>query len=166
MRSPCCKRLPGVSWDADGSIEDFAVRVLGGTVQVYLHYSGLAHPVPATWLSDGTFRYLCLLAVLCHPAPPPMMCLEEPETGPHPDLLPRLAELLVEASERMQLIVTTHSDGPVDALSGTPESVVVCEQEDGSTRMRRLEQPALAEWLKDYSLGWLWRSGEMGGNRW
>ncbi|WP_419621951.1 AAA family ATPase, partial [Thiolapillus sp.] len=39
-------------------------------------------------LSDGTLRYLCLLAILCHPKPPPLVCIEEPELGLHPDVLP------------------------------------------------------------------------------
>jgi predicted ATPase len=75
--------------EADESIVDFSTKVLGGTIQLFLHYSGLRAPVPATRLSDGTVRYLCLLAVLCHPEPPPLVCLEEPELGLHPDLLAR-----------------------------------------------------------------------------
>ncbi len=152
--------------NADASIEDFSTKVLGGTIQLFLHYAGLKSPVPATRLSDGTVRYLCLLAVLCHPTPPPLVCLEEPELGLHPDLLPGLAELLVEASHRMQLIVTTHSDVLVDGLTKVPEAVVVCEKRNGSTEMSRRTPDELAKWLKDYGLGQLWRSGEIGGNRW
>jgi len=151
---------------ADETIEDFSTRVVGGTIQLFLRYSGLRASVPATRLSDGTIRYLCLLAVLCHPSPPPLVCLEEPELGLHPDLLPGLADLLIEASHRMQLIVTTHSDALVDGLTKVPEAVVVCEKRHGSTEMRRLTGPELAKWLKDYGLGQLWRSGEIGGNRW
>ncbi|HEX3748596.1 MAG TPA: AAA family ATPase [Bryobacteraceae bacterium] len=152
--------------DADASIEDFSTKVQGGTIQLFLHYAGLRSPVPATRLSDGTIRYLCLLAVLCHPAPPPLVCLEEPELGLHPDLLPGLAELLVDASHRMQLIVTTHSDTLVDGLTGVPETVVVCEKREGWTQMDRKTSGELAKWLKDYGLGQLWRRGEIGGNRW
>jgi predicted ATPase len=153
--------------NADESIEDFSTHISGGTIQVYLHYSGLKSSVPATRLSDGTVRYLCLLAVLCHPAPPPLVCLEEPELGLHPDLLPSLADLLVEASHRMQLIVTTHSDVLVDGLTKVPEAVIVCEKRNGSTVMSRRTSEELAKWLKeDYGLGQLWRSGEIGGNRW
>jgi len=89
-------------------IDDFDVQVEGGTVQVFFHEDGIT--VPATRLSDGTLRYLCLLAILCHPNPPPLMCIEEPELGLHPDILPTLADLIRKASERCQLIVTTHSD--------------------------------------------------------
>lgn len=152
--------------EADESIVDFSTKVLGGTIQLFLHYSGLRAPVPATRLSDGTIRYLCLLAVLCHPEPPPLVCLEEPELGLHPDLLARLAELLVDASHRMQLIVTTHSDTLVDGLTNVPEAVIVCEKQNGSTRMSRRTTAELATWLKDYGLGQLWRRGELGGNRW
>lgn len=158
--------LVGNLRNADESIVDFSIRVLGGTIQLFLHYAGLSTPVPATRLSDGTIRYLCLLAVLCHPSPPPLVCLEEPELGLHPDMLPGLANLLVEASNRMQLIVTTHSDLLVDALTQVPEAVVVCEKRSGSTEMRRLNREELAVWLKDYGLGQLWRNGELGGNRW
>jgi predicted ATPase len=152
--------------EADESIVDFSTRVLGGTIQLFLHYSGLRSPVPATRLSDGTVRYLCLLAVLCHPEPPPLVCLEEPELGLHPDLVARLAELLVDASHRMQLIVTTHSDILVDGLTKVPEAVIVCEKQNGSTKMNRRTSADLAVWLKDYGLGQLWRRGEIGGNRW
>jgi predicted ATPase len=151
---------------ADESIVDFSTKVVGGTIQLFLHYSGLLSPVPATRLSDGTVRYLCLLAVLCHPAPPPLVCLEEPELGLHPDLLPGLADLLIEASHRMQLIVTTHSDALVDGLTKVPEAVVVCEKRRGSTEMSRRTGQELASWLENYGLGQLWRRGEIGGNRW
>ncbi|MCZ0954719.1 MAG: AAA family ATPase, partial [Rhodospirillaceae bacterium] len=122
--------------------------------------------VPATRLSDGTLRYICLLAVLCHPDPPPLVCLEEPELGLHPDLLPGLADLLREASERTQLIVTTHSDVLVDKLTDEPDSVVICEKLDGQTQLRRLDSDDLNHWLDRYSLGELWTKGELGGNRW
>ncbi len=151
---------------ADQTIVDFSTKVLGGTIQLYLHYSGLRSPIPATRLSDGTVRYLCLLAVLCHPTPPPLVCIEEPELGLHPDLLSGLAELLVEASHRMQLIVTTHSDTLVDGLTKVPEAVVVCEKRNGSTAMTRRTSSELTQWLKEYGLGQLWRRGEIGGNRW
>lgn len=145
-------------------LTDFAISIVGGTVQVFLQEGHIT--VPATRLSDGTLRYLCLLAILCHPKPPPLVCIEEPELGLHPDILPTLSELLREASERCQLVVTTHSDVLVDALTDTPESVVVCEKHNGRTSMRRLDKEDLSHWLERYSLGELWSKGEIGGNRW
>jgi len=145
-------------------VTDFDVIIEGGTVQVFFQEGNIT--VPATRLSDGTLRYLCLLAILCHPKPPPLVCIEEPELGLHPDILPTLGDLLRDASERCQLIVTTHSDVLVDALTNTPESVIVCEKYQGQSELRRLSKDELSDWLERYSLGELWRKGELGGNRW
>jgi predicted ATPase len=145
-------------------IQDFNVQVEAGRVQLFLEEGN--YSIPATRLSDGTLRYLCLLAILCHPEPPPVVCVEEPELGLHPDVLPELARLLIEASERSQLIITTHSDILVDAMTGRPESVVVCERHDGKTEMRRLRKEELAAWLDKYRLGQLWTKGQLGGTRW
>ncbi|WP_419629044.1 AAA family ATPase [Thiolapillus sp.] len=145
-------------------IDDYDVQIEGGTVQVFFHEGRFT--VPATRLSDGTLRYLCLLAILCHPKPPPLVCIEEPELGLHPDVLPTLAELLKEASMHCQLIVTTHSDVLVDAMSDQPESVLVAEKTEQGTSLTRLDADKLKPWLEKYRLGQLWTRGEIGGTRW
>ncbi len=145
-------------------IDDYDVQIEGGTVQVFFHEGRFT--VPATRLSDGTLRYLCLLAILCHPNPPPLVCIEEPELGLHPDILPTLAGLLKEASERCQIIVTTHSDVLVDAMTDCPEVVLVCEKTAEGTVMRRLDADKLKPWLEKYRLGELWTRGDIGGTRW
>ena len=145
-------------------ITDFYFSIEGSTIQLFLQEGDVV--IPATRLSDGTLRYLCLLAVLCHPQPPPLICIEEPELGLHPDILPTVSKLLLEASERSQLIVTTHSDMLVDALTNEWWSIVVCEKRDGQTVMRRLDEEKMAAWLESYRLGELWSSGEIGGNPW
>lgn len=145
-------------------VVDITTKIQGGTVQVFVHEKRLAQPISAMRLSDGTLRYLCLLTILCHPTPPPLVCIEEPELGLHPDILPTVAELLIEASQRTQLIVTTHSDVLVSALSHIPEAILVCERDDDGTHLRRLEREPLKEWLEKYSLGELWSMGELGGN--
>jgi predicted ATPase len=144
--------------------EELSVKIYGGTVQIFIREEELIQPIPATRLSDGTLRYLFLMALLLDPTPPPLICIEEPEIGLHPDILPTIAEMLIEASQRTQLIVTTHSDTLVSALS--PESVVVCERDDKGSHLRRLDPDLLKEWLKEFSLGHLWRMGEIGGTRW
>ena len=145
-------------------VDDFDISVEGGTVQFFLQEGD--YTIPATRLSDGTIRYICMLAILCHPDPPPLICIEEPELGLHPDILPTLATLIKDASERCQLIVTTHSDALIDELTDIPDSVLVCEKESGVTSVRRLDSSQLQEWLEKYTLGELWRKGEIGGNRW
>ncbi len=144
--------------------DDFDVSIEGGAVQVFFTEGDFT--IPATRLSDATLRYLCLLAILCDPTPPPLICIEEPELGLHPDIIPKLADLLHAASERTQLIVTTHSDILVDAMTERPDAVLVCEKHNGKTSVRRLESKNLEKWLKDYRLGELWTRGTLGGTRW
>lgn len=164
-RDPAVKQRLLVALQAlyDG-ITDYDVQIEGGTVQVFFHEGRFT--VPATRLSDGTLRYLCLLAVLCHPTPPPLVCIEEPELGLHPDVLPTLADLLKEASTRTQLIVTTHSDVLVDAMGDRPEAVLVADKSEGGTTLTRLDAAKLKPWLEKYRLGQLWTRGDIGGTRW
>jgi len=146
------------------AITDFGVIIEGGTAQIFLHEGRFS--IPATRLSDGTLRYLCLLAILCHPTPPPLICIEEPELGLHPDALAKLAELMREASTRTQLIITTHSDILVDAFTDEPDTVVTFEKSGESTVATRLDPEELERWLDKYTLGEMRQSGHIGGNRW
>ncbi|MFZ5830166.1 MAG: AAA family ATPase [Planctomycetota bacterium] len=151
--------------DLYAGLDDFDVRIKGGTVEVFLTEGDFV--IPASRLSDGTLRYLCLLAILCDPEPPPLVCIEEPELGLHPDMLPKIADLLTDASERTQLIVTTHSDILVDAMTERPEAVLVVERHDGMSEAKRVEATdEMQQWLAKYRLGQLWTRGEIGGTRW
>lgn len=141
----------------------FSTRIQGGTVQFYLHEEGLRAPVPATRLSDGTIRFMALLALLLSPNLPPLICIEEPELGLHPDAVALLAEVLTGAAGRTQLIVATHSEALVSALTEQADSVLVCEYR-GGTVLHRVESEKLQHWLKKYRLGEIWRIGEIGGN--
>ena len=140
--------------------------VYGNTITLTIRESRLSRPLPASRLSDGTIRFVALLAILCHPNPPPLICIEEPEIAMHPDSLDLVVELLIEASQRTQLIVTTHSPWLIDRLSAQPDSVVVCERDrhpaDG-TQFKRFTREELEDWLEDQPLGEVWMAGAMGG---
>jgi predicted ATPase len=164
-RIPKVKRaiLEGLGSLYEG-VTDFEPFVEGGSVQVIFTEGDFS--IPATRLSDGTLRYLCLLAILCDPSPPPLICIEEPELGLHPDILPKLADLLLAASKHTQIIITTHSDILVDAMTKSPEMVVVCEKHEMQTKMKRQNMEELQKWLGEYRLGQLWIDGQIGGKRW
>ena len=151
-RNPKSKRaiLEGLKDFYEG-FDDFDVSIEGGTVQVFFIEG--EYTIPSTRLSDGTLRYLCLLAILCDPNPPSLICIEEPELGLHPDVIPKIADLLKDASERTQLIITTHSDILVDAMTDQPESILICEKQLGQTIMIRLEEKKIKKWLEKYRLG-------------
>lgn len=148
------------------SIDDFDIQIEDGAAQVFIQEG--KHSIPAKRLSDGTLRYLCLLAILCHPDPGPMICIEEPELGMHPDIVVAIADLLIEASENTQLVVTTHSDILIDSLTRIPESVFVAELGENGTRLERLDADEIRPWLEEYGerLGGYWMSGHKGGLRW
>jgi len=147
-------------------VRGYAVKLYSGSAQLYLREENLDESISAKRLSDGTLRYLCLLAILCHPEPPPLICIEEPETGLHPDILPTIAELMKDAAQRTQLIVTTHSDILVSAFSDMPEAVMVCENDEDGTHFKRLDADKLKVWLEEYTLGEAWLRGAIGGTRW
>lgn len=95
---------------------------------------GLLRPLDAAELSDGTLRYLCLIAALLSPRTPPFLALNEPETSLHHDLLPALAELIGEAGQRGQVLVTTHAEALARALEkGVGASIVRLSKRDGAT---------------------------------
>lgn len=164
-RSPSVKRrLVKLLKDFSPGFEDIEVVPEGGQLQLYLTDGNQSFP--ARRLSDGSLRYLSLLAILLDPTPPPLVVIEEPELGLHPDVLPTLRDLLVEASAACQLVVTTHSTQFVDAMTDHADSVLVCEKNEGVTTLARLSQSEIDKWREHGSLGSLWMSGRLGGTRW
>jgi predicted ATPase len=146
--------------------KDLRTSIEGGKVQARLEERHLNATIPLIRMSDGTIRWLALLAILLNPDPPPLVVIEEPELGLHPDMIHELGELLADASTRMQIIITTHSDRLIEEFSHRPEVVLVCEKEAGASTFRRLDANQLSSWLKEYSLGQLWIKGQIGGTRW
>jgi predicted ATPase len=107
----------------------------GGFV-VSLDFPEFKRPFSAKELSDGTLKYLCLLAALLTPRPPGLMCLNEPEASLHPDLMPPLARLIALASKNTQLWITTHSEllaQEVKRLTGAEP--IRLEKHNGETKV-------------------------------
>lgn len=100
-----------------------SVRNEATRFSLLLHMPGVLRPLEATELSDGTLRYLCLIAALLSPRPPALLALNEPETSIHPDLIAPLARLIANASRNSQLWITTHSVAlaeNIERVSGQP----------------------------------------------
>lgn len=113
-------------------------------------------------LSDGTLRFICLATVLLQPDPPATILLDEPELGLHPYALQLLGGMLVSASHRTQLIVSTQSAALLNHVE--PEDVIVVERgEDEGSTFRRLRREDLTVWLEEYTLGELWQKNVLGG---
>jgi predicted ATPase len=96
-------------------------------------------------LSDGTLRYLLLVAALLSPRPPGLMVLNEPETSLHPELLPSLARLIAQASKRSQIVLVSHASPLVSALNAEANSrPIVLEKHLGETLVRDHTPPRWA----------------------
>ena len=119
-----------------------------GYFELEMHQHGLLRPLKVSELSDGTLRYLLLVAALLSPRPPALMILNEPETSLHPDLLPPLARLIAQASKRSQAVVVSHAAALVSALDAHADCrQIVLEKHLGETIVRDGTPP-----------GWTWPS--------
>lgn len=132
-------------------------------IQLRVRWKSLRREQSAADLSDGTLRFLFLLTVLASPDPAPLIAIDEPETGLHPSMLPIIAEYAVQASKRAQVIFTTHSPQFLDAFTDTQPQTTVVQRVDGETQLTALDPEQLKVWLQEYSLGSLFRSGELEG---
>ncbi|MDD5371628.1 MAG: AAA family ATPase [Anaerolineaceae bacterium] len=130
-------------------------------VQLKLSWKSLKRSQSTSDLSDGTLRFLYLVAILANPNPPPLVAIDEPETGLHPSMLPIIAEYARNASIRSQVIITTHSAELLDAFSEYEPIVTTAKWTDGKTNFSVLSGESLQYWLKEYTLGKLYRSGEL-----
>jgi predicted ATPase len=130
-------------------------------IQLRVRWKSLRREQSAADLSDGTLRFLFLLAVLAGPDPPPLVAIDEPETGLHPSMLPIVAEYAVDAARRTQVILTTHSPQFLDAFQETVPTTTVVEWAEGETKLKTISGESLDYWLKESSLGALYRSGEL-----
>ena len=112
-----------------------------------MHQHGLLRPLGADELSDGTLRYLLLVAALLTPRPPELMVLNEPETSLHPDVLPALARLMLRVAERSQIIVVTHSRPLIAALNEQPGChSIVLEKSFGETQIADAKELGVPSW--------------------
>jgi predicted ATPase len=113
-----------------------------GYFEVEMRQHGLLRPLKTSELSDGTLRYMLLIAALLTPRPPPLMILNEPETSLHPDLLPPLGRLIAVASDRSQIIVVTHAAKLVTTLHNSGARQIVLTKELGETLVSDDERPS------------------------
>jgi len=146
---------------------DYVTRIMFGSVGLELVEKPFDRlPLPAKRLSDGTLRFLALAAILLQPDPPSLICLEEPELGMHPDMIRMVAGMIIVASTKTQLIVTTHSGHLLTALQDDFDALFAFDAGLAGSVVRRFSQQEYKDWREEHTLGDLWTSGELGGNRW
>ncbi len=114
-------------------------------------------------LSDGTLRFICLATLLNQPESfrANLILIDEPELGLHPFALTLLAEMIQQAADMQQVIISTQSAELVNHFE--PDDIVVVERQNNESVFRRLNPEPLVDWLEDYSLGELWKMNVLGG---
>lgn len=120
-----------------------------GLCEFDLQLADMPRPFRAHELSDGTLKYICLLAVFMGYRLPPFIALNEPETSLHPSLLAPLARLIAKASRRADIWIVTHSEHLMDAL-----------RSESSVPLRRVIKPKGATTIEGLTIGGEYRDDE------
>jgi predicted ATPase len=165
LQTPTHDQIKRLLPELKQTYQDFVTRIVWGRVGLELVESPFELPVPAGRLSDGTLRFLALAVILLRQAPPPVVCLEEPELGMHPDMVRMVADMLITASSKVQLFVTTHSEHLLTALQDDFDVLFAFDTGAKGTIVQRLSRADFHKWRADHALGELWSSGELGGVR-
>ncbi len=148
------------------SFDDFFAESTFGTppkVLVNIREKGMMRNMQLWDLSDGMLRFLCLGTALLNPIPPTLITIDEPEVGFHPRLLPIVADMIKTASEKTQVLVTTHSPDLLNCFD-IDNIAVMARDKNKITWQRPGNRESLKTMLKNVkgdSLGDLHRSGEL-----
>ncbi len=139
-----------------------------GSPGIAMKFRGHEGSIAAPDLSDGTLLSLGLLCIALVPSPPSLLCIEEPEAGIHPGRLRSLFEEFItlaypdEGVEPTQVLFSTHSPWLIDFFDEMPESVLLVEQKNGRSKVKRLvdvRRDSLHETLFNGPIGHLWATG-------
>ncbi len=149
-------KIPGIqSIDTD--------KTADGRLLLRFNDKGFKDPFYSQQMSDGTLKVFAYLLMLEDPAPPPFLCIEEPENGLYHKLLEALArEFRTHATGQKggsQVFITTHQPYFLDAFS--PEEVWILEKgNDGFSTIKRASDDATVSHMvaEGLPLGGLWYS--------
>jgi predicted ATPase len=94
-----------------------------------------------------------------------LVCIDEPEIGLHPDMMHTMIQSLKESATETQFILTTHSAHFLDYFDF--EHIRIVEKDEhNASRVAQYTKEDFKGWYEEFSLGKMWRAGDLGGNRW
>jgi len=160
------QRLTESLTDVNPYFRGFDFHFLGsGVFELMLDERQLKSSVHITHVSDGTLRYLCLLAILFNVKPGSVICIDEPEVGLHPDMILNVSKAIKEAATKATLIIVTHSTDILNYFE--LEEVRVFEKDEvNTTVVSSFNQSDFEGWYEEYLPGKMWKAGDLGGQRW
>jgi predicted ATPase len=158
------RRIAEMLNEVNPNFSGFDFNFLGGNIELMLEESGLNSSIHVSSISDGTLRYLCLLSILYNPERGSIICIDEPEVGLHPDMILNIANAVKEAAQNSTIIISTHSDNLLNYFS--VEDIRVFEKDEkNSTKVVSYTTSQFSDWYEDFSLGQMWKQGDLGGVR-
>jgi predicted ATPase len=115
------------------------------TLQFRQEIAGSKYPwrFPANSMSDGTLRALGILVALFQGGErdrPTLVGIEEPEVALHPAAAAVVRDALVRASERCQILVTSHSPELLDDAGIPIDSLLAVGGEGGLTEIAPIDE--------------------------
>lgn len=138
---------------------------LGGNIELVLEEENLKRGIHISKISDGTLHFLILLSIIYNKNRGGLICIDEPETGLHPDMIHTVCEAIKEVSAQTQFILATHSESILNNFK--LEDIKVFEKDkDNSTIVNSLTKEQFEGWYDEFFPGNMWRDGDLGGNRW
>ncbi|NMH24901.1 AAA family ATPase [Flavobacterium solisilvae] len=151
--------------EVNPKFKGFDFNFIGGNIELMLEEEGLNSSVHVNNISDGTLRYLCLLSILFNPDRGSLICIDEPEVGLHPDMISNIGNSIIEASENSIFLISTHSENLLNCFN--LENIRVFEKDErNSSKISYYEEKDFEGWYENFSIGKMWRQGDLGGNRW
>ena len=139
-------------------------NILGPNIELMLEEERLNRSIHVTHISDGTLRYLCLLAIIFNAQRGELVCIDEPEIGLHPDMIAEITEGIKAKCGHSQFVISTHSEHVLNQLR-VGDVLVFEKDEDNATQVQSYCEEDFREWASSFATGRLWRNGDLGGNR-
>ncbi len=152
--------------DVNEYYKDIKFRPIGGNIELAMEEEKLGRAIHVTNLSDGTLHFLCLLSIFYNPNRGSLICIDEPETGLHPDMILNITNAIHDISDETQVIIATHSENVINDFR--LENVRVFEKNNkNETIINKFSEEDFEGWYDEYRVvGKRWRDGDLGGNRW
>ena len=150
--------------EVNPNFEGFDFNFIGGNIELMLEERGFNSSIHVSNISDGTLRYLCLLAIVCNPNRGKLICIDEPELGLHPDMILNLANAIKDAAATSTFVILTHSESLLNYFDIENLRVFEKDEQNGSI-VKSFSTDQFVEWYEDYTIGQMWKQGDFGGVR-
>jgi len=143
----------------------------GMSLTVQWYFEGMETPFYLDDMSDGTVRMLCWATILHSPILPTLLVIDEPELSLHIAWMGVLANWIKQASQKTQIIISTHSPDLLDYFTDCATDVICFEktQPKGHFQAKKLPEEIIKEKIAEgWQLGDLYRIGDdvIGGWPW